>query len=53
MNAIAKTQSNQTVNFLTPNSLQEAMQIAALLAGPDIVPTDYQRKPGNIIVEMQ
>lgn len=53
MNAIAKTQSNQTVNFLTPNSLQEAMQIADLLAGSDIVPKDYQRKPGNILVAMQ
>ncbi|OTG81839.1 transcriptional regulator [Acinetobacter sp. ANC 4558] len=53
MSAIVKTQSNQTVNFLTPNSLQEAMQIADLLAGSDIVPKDYQRKPGNILVAMQ
>lgn len=53
MNSIVKTQSNKAVNFLTPNSLQEAMQIADLLAGSDIVPKDYQRKPGNILVAMQ
>lgn len=53
MNSIVKSTTNQTVNFLTPNSLQEAMQIADLLAGSDIVPKDYQRKPGNILVAMQ
>ena len=52
MSNIAKTQ-NAAVNFLTPTSLQEAMQIAGLLADSDIVPKDYQRKPGNILVAMQ
>lgn len=47
------TTQNTAVNFLTPTSLQEAMQIADLLAGSDIVPKDYQRKPGNILVAMQ
>ncbi|WP_313582553.1 recombinase RecT [Acinetobacter variabilis] len=53
MNSIVKAPANQAVNFLTPTSLQEAMQIAELLAGSDIVPKDYQRKPGNILVAMQ
>lgn len=52
MNSIVKA-PNTAVNFLTPTSLQEAMQIAELLAGSDIVPKDYQRKPGNILVAMQ
>lgn len=42
-----------STNFLTPTSLQEAMQIADILASSDIVPKDYQRKPGNILVAMQ
>lgn len=53
MNSIVKAPSNTAVNFLTPTNLQEAMQIADLLAGSDIVPKDYQRKPGNILVAMQ
>ena len=52
MNSIAK-KSAAPVNFLTPTTLQEAMQIADILAGSDIVPKDYQRKPGNILVAMQ
>lgn len=53
MNSIVKTGQNAAVNFLTPNNLQEAMQIAGILAESDIVPKDYQRKPGNILVAMQ
>lgn len=53
MNQIVKTGQNTAVNFLTPNNLQEAMQIAEILASSDIVPKDYQRKPGNILVAMQ
>lgn len=51
MNAL--TSPTATTNFLTPTSLQEAMQIADILASSDIVPKDYQRKPGNILVAMQ
>ncbi len=53
MNSIVKTNQSAAVNFLTPTNLQDAMQIAELLAGSDIVPKDYQRKPGNILVAMQ
>lgn len=49
----AMTQNPVATNFLTPTSLQEAMQIADILASSDIVPKDYQRKPGNILVAMQ
>lgn len=50
MNALIQ---NQSANFLTPKNLQEAMQIAGILAESDIVPKDYQRKPGNIMVAIQ
>src|SRR5690606_20513155 len=53
MNSIVKTGQNAAFNFLTPNNLQEALQIAGILAESDIVPKDYQRKPGNILVAMQ
>lgn len=48
-----QTQPQTAVNFLTPQSLQEAMQVANILADSDIVPKDYQRKPGNILVALQ
>ena len=43
----------QNTGFLTPTNLQEAMQIADLLANSQIVPKDYQKNPGNILVAMQ
>lgn len=47
------TKTHGAPSFLTPTNLQDAMQIAGLLAESDIVPKDYQRKPGNILVAMQ
>lgn len=38
---------------LVPQSIPEAMQLAEMLAQSDLVPRDYQRKPGNILVAMQ
>lgn len=43
----------QAGNFLTPKSLEEAMRVADLLSNSDIVPKDYQKKPGNILVALQ
>lgn len=43
----------QNTGFLTPTNLQEAMKIADLLANSQIVPKDYQKNPGNILVAMQ
>lgn len=39
--------------FMTPSNLTEAMQLANILAESSIVPKDYQRSPGNILVAMQ
>lgn len=38
---------------LTPQSLQEAMQMAEIMAGSEMVPKDYQGKPGNVLVAVQ
>ena len=38
---------------LVPQSIPEAMQLAEILAQSDMVPRDYQRKPGNILVAVQ
>ena len=38
---------------LVPQSIGEAMQLADMLASSDLVPKDYQRKPGNILVAVQ
>ncbi len=38
---------------LTPRSLEEAMKFADILASSSIVPKDFQRNPGNILVAIQ
>ena len=38
---------------LAPQSLDEAFRFADMLATSDLVPKDFQRKPGNILVAMQ
>ena len=38
---------------LVPQNMAEAMQLADVLASSDLVPRDYQRKPGNILVAVQ
>lgn len=38
---------------LTPKSLDEAMKFADILSQSDIIPKDFQRKPGNILVAIQ
>lgn len=42
-----------TTGGLTPTNLAEAMQLAEILAQSTIVPKDYQRNPGNILVAIQ
>lgn len=42
-----------TTGGLTPTNLTEAMQLAEILAQSTIVPKDYQRNPGNILVAIQ
>ncbi|WP_421710824.1 recombinase RecT [Alcanivorax sp.] len=48
MNAIAQTNGFA----LKPNSMQEAMQMAEMLSGSEMVPKNYQRKPQDTLVAM-
>lgn len=46
--------STNTGGFsLTPQNLNEAMQLADLMANSEMVPKDYQGKPGNVLVAVQ
>ncbi|MDO6706751.1 hypothetical protein [Photobacterium sp. 1_MG-2023] len=48
------TQLSTTGGFsLTPQSLEEAMRMAELMANSEMVPKDYQGKPGNVLVAVQ
>ena len=38
---------------LNPKTLDEAMKFADILSGSDVIPKDYQGKPGNILVAIQ
>jgi hypothetical protein len=38
---------------LTPTSLNEAVQLAELMASSEMVPKDYQGKPANVLVAVQ
>lgn len=38
---------------LTPQTLDEAMQFAGMMAKSNIIPKDYQGNPGNILVAVQ
>ncbi|NIB43772.1 hypothetical protein HBA55_29490 [Pseudomaricurvus alkylphenolicus] len=38
---------------LTPANLQEAMELANLMANSEMVPKDYQGKPGNVLIAVQ
>lgn len=45
--------SNNALATLAPTNMKEAMEFAGLLAKSDIVPKDYQGKPGNVLVAIQ
>ena len=51
-NAVAAIPAAQPFS-LAPQSLDEAFRFADMLATSDLVPKDFQRKPGNILVAMQ
>jgi hypothetical protein len=38
---------------LSPQSLNEAMQLAQIMADSEMVPKDFQGKPGNVLVAVQ
>ena len=46
-------QSQPTRGILTPTNLAEAMKMAEILASSDLVPKDFQRKPGNVLIACQ
>src|SRR5690625_3392040 len=48
-NVTALATKNQGFS-LTPQSLDEAMKFADIIAKSDIVPPDYKGKPGNVLV---
>ena len=50
--AVAKIETTTTFS-LVPTSLQEAIQFAEMIANSDLVPADYKRKPGNIVIAVQ
>lgn len=55
---LAVQENNQAVKWgksqfdFTPKSMQEAMDLAKILADSDLVPAGYKGKPGNILVAM-
>ena len=51
MSNVTALQPQQQRGFaLTPQSLDEAMQFAGLMAKSSIIPKDYQGNPGNILI---
>lgn len=52
MNAATNIESKKSFD-LSPQSLDEAMRFADILATSEIVPKDFQNKPGNILVAIQ
>src|SRR3990167_3818245 len=38
---------------LEPRTLEEAMKLAEIIAKSDLVPKDYQGKPGNVLIAVQ
>ena len=54
MNAVTTTeQSSLAALDLSPRTFEQAQQFAKYLADSDLVPKDFQRKPGNCFVAMQ
>jgi hypothetical protein len=54
VNELATQQQAPAAGFsLAPRSLDEAFRLADMLAQSDMVPKDFQRKPGNVMIAMQ
>ncbi len=52
MSNIAQINKPQTFD-LTPSNLQEAMELAKIIASSDVVPKVYKNNPGNVLVAVQ
>jgi len=54
MNAITTTEQSSLATLdLSPRTFEQAQEFAKYLADSDLVPKDFQRKPGNCFVAMQ
>lgn len=53
MNQVQQPQQQKTVFSLQPSNLQEAMQLAELMANSEMVPKDFRGRPGNVLVAVQ
>ncbi|RJQ09404.1 MAG: hypothetical protein C4558_06290, partial [Dehalococcoidia bacterium] len=52
--ALAVAGEQKRVGFsLEPKSLSEAIELAKIMAGSDLVPKDFREKPGNVLVAVQ
>jgi len=52
MTALTETHANRTVD-LSPQTFEQALQLADYLANSDLVPKDYKGKPGNCLIAIQ
>jgi hypothetical protein len=50
---IAQSAKQTRLAAFTPGNLTEAIALAKMMAGSDMVPKDYKGKPANIIIAMQ
>ncbi|MFM5618406.1 hypothetical protein ACET7O_21025, partial [Aeromonas veronii] len=53
MNNIATITQNKGGFLMEPQNLQEAMQLADMLANSNLVPKSYQGKAGDVLVACQ
>ena len=53
MGEIAQFKPSASGFSLTPQTLDEAMKYAEVIARSDIVPNDYKGKPGNVLIAVQ
>ncbi len=54
MNALTTTEQSSLATLdLSPRTFEQAQEFAKYLADSDLVPKDFQRKPGNCFVAMQ
>lgn len=52
MNAVTTVKPSGTVD-LSPQTFEQALQLADYLANSDLVPKDYKGKPGNCLIAIQ
>ncbi len=51
-NKLTKTNSD-SLSYMQPQNMSEAMQYAEMVANSNMVPSQYKNKPGDILVAMQ